>query len=269
VIKFASNFQDLSKNFKISTTFQKLASGARITKASDDPAGLSVAAGLSASISSLSAASQNISYAVSRVQIADSGLELASGIGSRLQELATQAANGTLSDDQRSAIQSEYTQLTAEIQRIASSTEFNGQKVLDGSALVTQVGTDSSANSQISSGGVNLSQLAANLTSQSLSSQAAATSAIDEIAKFSADVSNARSTLGASGSRFVTAQAVNEVAKENLAAARAQIVDVDIAETTANLVAQTILQNANTAISAQAGKLNSAVVLNLLGSGKK
>lgn len=269
MIRFPSTFQELSKNFKISTTFQQLASGSRINRASDDPAGLSVAEGLRASISSLSAASQNISYAISSIQIADSALEQASDISTRLQELAVQAANGTLSDDQRGALQNEYSQLTAEIQRIAEGTEFNGRKVLDGSTIVTQVGIDSSANSQITSAGVNLSELAANLTSQSLSSQAAATSAIDQIAKFSKEISNARGSLGASGSRFGPAETVTEVALENLAAARSRIVDVDVARATAQLVAQNILQNTNAALSAQAGKLNSANVLNLLGGGKK
>ncbi|MFM1848225.1 MAG: hypothetical protein RL417_1699 [Pseudomonadota bacterium] len=269
MVKFPSSFQSLSRDFKISKSFQRLSSGTRIASAADDPAGLSVATSLSASIASLSEASKNISYAVSRIDIADSALSQVSSLTGELQALATQAANGTLSDDQRGAIQAQYEQLTQEIQRIGATTEFNGQPVLDGSALVTQVGIDSSSSSQVATPGINLSQLAAGLTSQSLASQSSATAAIDAIAQVTQNISAAQGQLGASGARIEKVRDLNEVIKENFAASRARIVDLDVAEETARLTAQTILQNANTALSAQAGKLNASSVLNLLGGGKK
>jgi flagellin len=251
-------------------SFTKLSSGLRISKAADDPAGLSIASKLSASIASLSEASKNISYAVSRFEVADSALSQASSLTGELQALATQAANGTLNDEQRGAIQAQYNQLVEEIQRIGATTEFNGAPVLDGSPLVVQVGTDSASSSRVTAEGVNLAQIASSLTSQSLTSQASARSAIDAIREVSTGLTSARGEIGAATSRIEKASALNDVMRQNYAAARAQITDLNVAEEMSKLTAQAILQNQTAALNAQAARLETSTVFNLLGgSGSK
>lgn len=267
-LSFPSLVQSQSVSKKLSKAFEKLSSGKRINSASDDAAGLAIASSLESSIKSLAQASRNISDSVSRLEIADGALSQVSDITGRLSELAAQSANGTLSDEQRGAIQTEYSQLTEEIGRIAQTTEFNGQAIFDGSTFTSQVGLDSGGNSRIAAEGVNLSQLAQGLTTQNLSSQGGAQAALDQIKSFADSVSNARSSLGASSTRLQRARDINDVTRENAAAAESRIRDVDVAEETARLTSLRIRQDIDTAVNAQ-GKLSRASVLSLLGGGKK
>ena len=122
-----------------------LASGSRFTSASVDAASQAIAAELGQSITRLGRASQNVGDAASALNIADGAVSQIQDMSGRLQELAVQSANGLYSDEQRSALQAEFTSITQEIQRITETTQFNGQQLLSGESISVQVGTDGSA----------------------------------------------------------------------------------------------------------------------------
>jgi flagellin len=244
---------------KLNDVFSKLASGKRIQKASDDPAGLAVVASLEASATTLKQGSRNVSDTQSALEIADSALGQISDIASRLSELSAQAANGTLSDTQRQALQSEYSELTQEVQRIAETTEFNGKKVLSGDSISTQVGTSSDPSSQVNYGGVDVSALVASVSSGNISSQAGAQAAIGNVQSFISTVASARGDVGAASSRLDAAQKNNESQQENAIAAASRIRDEDVAQRTAELVSERIKLQTGTALAAQANLAKAAV----------
>ncbi len=248
---------------KINEILAKLSAGTRIRKASDDPAGLSVAAKLDAVATTLSQGSRNVADTQSALDIADSALSQISDISSRLQELATQSANGTLSDDQRKSLQSEYSQLTQEVQRISATTEFNGKKLLNGDGVSTQVGTDSGSSSQIEFSGVDVSSLVSSVASGDIGTQEGARAALDQVKQFTSDVSSKRGDIGAVSSRLETASKNNDVEEENALAAASRIRDADVADLTAQKVAAQIQLRASTALSAQANQ-NATIVRQLL-----
>jgi flagellin len=243
---------------------EKLSSGKRINRASDDPAGLAIADALAAAVDVLGQASRNVADVSSAVEIADGGLEQISNISSRLKELATQSSNGTLSDTQRSALQSEFSALTQEAQRISATTQFNGQNLLSGSDITAQVGADGSSGSQIAVETPNASSLISSVASQNISTQSGAQTALAAIDTFITAVSSSRGELGGSASRLEFANNSIAVEKENAAAAESRIRDADIAETVADRVRNNILVQSNVAVNAQAN-LSAQSVLKLLG----
>jgi flagellin len=248
---------------KQNKSLEKLSSGKRINKASDDPAGLQIADQLKSAIDSLGQASRNISDVGSVSEITDGALEQVGNISSRLKELATQSSNGTLSDEQRGALQQEYSSLTQEVQRISQTTQFNGKNLLDGSDTTAQAGIESDSNSQITLKGVDVGGTVSNVASQDISTQQGAQNALTSVDSFITAVSSARGELGGSSARLEFAHNNVAVEKENAAAAESRIRDVDVAEEAANLVKNKILTQVNTALSAQS-KLDSQQVLKLL-----
>lgn len=261
---FSSSSRGISNSqSKLNDVFAKLASGTRIRKASDDPAGLAIAAQLEAVATTLSQGSRNAADSQSTFEIADSALSQVGDIAGRLQELAAQSANGTLSDDQRQTLQAEYGQLTQEIQRISATTEFNGKQLLGGEGLTTQVGTGSDPNSQINYSGVDVSSLVSSVASGNISTQAGAQQAIDQVNSFIAGVASKRGDIGAASSRLDVADSNNQVQRENALAAESRIRDADVADLTAQKVAAQIQLRAATAISAQANQ-SVAIVRQLL-----
>jgi flagellin len=132
-------------SLRLSDVFEKLSSGQRINKASDDAAGLAIADSLRADQRLASVAIRNANDGVSVVAIADGALAQISAVLTRMAELAEQSANGVFSNDQRSALQNEFVALGSEIQRIADTTTFNGVKLLSGTSSITlQIGLDNS-----------------------------------------------------------------------------------------------------------------------------
>ena len=258
----------------LSTTFERLSSGLRINKASDDPAGLALADLLRANTRIASTAIRNANDGLSLAAIQDSALGEIGNILTRMVELATQSANGVYTNVQRSALQSEFASLGSEIERIASSTEFNGVKVLSNTQSISlQVGFDSTANSQItiqgvqgtlqalglaSSGSSSLSYSIINTTSTS--AQLASQNALSAINAAIGSLSSIRGTVGAAGSRLQFAISNLQVARENFSAAESRIRDADIAEETANLVRLQVLQQAGVAVLAQANQQPSQVL---------
>lgn len=261
---FSSSSRGINKSQeRLNDILAKLASGTRIRKAADDPAGLAVAAKLDAVATTLSQGSRNIADTQSALEIADSALSQISDISTRLQELAAQSSNGTLSDEQRSALQSEYSQLTEEVQRIAATTEFNGKKLLEGDGVTTQVGTDSQATSQIIFSGVDVSSLVSSVASGNIGTQAGAQQALDQVQQFTSNIASKRGDIGAVSSRLDAADENNQAERENALAAASRIRDADIAELAAQKVATQIQLRASTALNAQANQ-NATIVKQLL-----
>ena len=261
----------------LNKTYEKLSSGLRINTASDDAAGLAIADDLRSKIRVGQVAIRNANDGISTVAIADAALSEIGGVLSRLAELAEQSATGTFSAIQRSALQSEFTALGSEIERIAVTTEFNGVKILSNSTSLTlQVGFDSGSNSQITFNNVTgtlaalglaatgSSSLTYSLNANSLElSQSASRITLDAVNGAIQSLAQTRGSLGATESRLRLAVSNLSVARENFAAAESRIRDLDIAEEAANLTRLTILQNAGVAVLAQANQAP-ALALKLL-----
>ena len=255
---------------KLSQAYNKLSSGYRINRGADDAAGLAIAESLKAQSRIAGQAIRNTNDGISTIAIADGALGEVSNILSRLAELASQAANGTLSTSQRSVVSNEFVALSSEIERISQVTEFNGIKLLSGTNSITiQVGTGSTAASQIgyqnqlaTLRGIGLGSIGGALVysingTTNDNAATAARLALDAVYAAIYSVGASRGVLGGIESRLSTAIANLGVARENLIAAESRIRDVDVAEEAANLTRLNILQQAGTAVLAQANQLPS------------
>jgi flagellin len=256
----------------LSKSLEKLSTGLRINRAADDAAGLSISEGLKSQVGGLTVAARNAQDGISVVQTAEGGLTETHSILQRMRDLAVQAGNDSNNTDSRTAIDTEVTQLQAELGRISESTNFNGINLLDGSAgtagvMKFQVGANSGTSSQID---VDLSKssvkdVAAALTTGatgtlkfgSATEAQASIDAIDEQIKY---VSAARSNLGAVQNRFDHAINVTNVAKENLTAAGSRITDVDMAQEMVKYTRDNILSQAGTSMLAQANQSTQGVL---------
>ena len=255
---------------KLSNSFNRLSSGYRINRGSDDSAGLAIAETLKADARIAQQAIRNTNDGISTIAIADGALGEVATILSRLAELASQAANGTLSNTQRSVISNEFVALGSEIQRISDVTEFNGIKLLSGSSAITiQVGAGTKTGSQIgynnqivTLAGIGLGNVAGALTysingATSNDAATAARQALDAVYSAIYSVGASRGILGGVESRLSTAIINLGVARENQLAAESRIRDVDVAEESAALTRLNILQQAGTAVLAQGNQLPS------------
>jgi flagellin len=262
----------------LSNVFERLSSGQRINKASDDAAGLAIADALRADQRVATVAIRNANDGISSIAISDSALGEIGNVLTRLAELAEQSANGVFSVEQRSALSNEFVALASEIERIATTTEFNGVKLLSGGNTVTlQVGFDSSSTSQISFTGVQGTLQALGLASSGSSvltysinasslegGQSASRAALDAINSAISSLASTRGQLGSTEARLRVAINNLTVSRENFAAAESRIRDVDVAEQAAELTRLGILQQAGAAVLAQANQ-QPALALNLLG----
>ena len=263
---------------QLSATFEKLSSGQRINRASDDAAGLAIADALKADQRVASVAVRNANDGISTIAIADSALSEIGNVLTRLAELSEQSANGVFSATQRSALSNEFVALGSEIERIANTTEFNGVRLLSGGGQLTlQVGFNSASTAQISFSGVqgtlaSLGLATANSSALSFSingisineGQNAARSALDAVRAAIGSLASTRGTLGATDSRLQVTINNLQVARENFAAAESRIRDVDVAVEAANLTRLGILQQAGASVLAQANQ-QPALALALLG----
>ena len=253
---------------RLQTAYQRLSSGLRINRASDDAACLAIAESLKADSRVASVAIRNASDGISIIAITDGAIGQITNIMSRLAELASQSANGVYSNGQRSALQLEFTALMSEVERIALTTEFNGLNLLSSGNTVTfQVGFDGTSMSQITYSGIQATLQAMGLAqvgtsvhlysitaNNDLESQSASRIALDAINSAIVSITRNRGTLGAAESRLDTAINNLQVARENFGAAESRIRDVDVASEAAELTRLTILQQAGTAILAQANQ---------------
>ena len=265
----------------LSKTFERLSSGQRINRASDDAAGLAIADSLKADQRVATVAIRNANDGISTIAIADSALGEVGNVLSRLAELAEQSANGVFTSTQRSALSNEFVALGSEIERIATVTKFNGVVLLSGAQTMTlQVGFNSSSTSSISFRGVqgtlqelglahdgssalSFSIVDAQTNPTNTNAQSAARLALDAIQGAISSLASARGTLGSIQSRLQVAINTLSVARENYASAESRIRDVDVASEAAELTRLNILQQAGAAVLAQANQ-QPALALSLL-----
>ncbi len=246
----------------LATNFNKLSSGFRINTAADDAAGLAVSEKMKMQIRSMAVAERNANDGISMAQVAEAALGEVTNILSRMRELSTQAASGSLGSVDRSYLNTEFTQLKSEISRIQSSTKFNGVTVIastgtTGAPTTTstafQIGADNSLDNRISMNlnGVCLSATLATVTVLSAGAAQAAMTTLDNSLK---SVSEKRATFGAVMNRLDVSVANLQTMRTNLSAANSRIRDVDVAEETAALSRNQVLTQAGAAVLAQANQ---------------
>lgn len=247
------------------TALERLSSGLRINSAKDDAAGLAIAERMNGQVRGMNVAVRNANDAISMAQVAEGGLNEIGNMLQRMRELAVQSANGTNSSGDRANLNAEFIALDADIDRISSVTKFNGLAIIsstgDAGAITFQVGANSGETLVVDT---TAAGTAATATGATIDDVANATSAIDALDLAIDAVTTERATLGAAQSQFSSAINNLQVGMENQAAARGRIVDADFAVETANMTRAQILQQAGTAMVAQANSAPQGV-LSLLG----
>ena len=243
---------------------EKLSSGYKINRAGDDAAGLSISEKMRSQIRGLNKAATNAQDGISLIQVAEGALNETHSILQRMNELATQAANDTNTSTDRDAISKEMDQLTSEINRIQSTTQFNTKNLLDGTftGKNLQVGSLSGQKISISIGQMNVTCLGINAVK--VSSFSVAGKAMSAIQKAITKVSTQRSALGAIQNRLEHTINNLNTTSENTSAAESRIRDTDMASEMVEYSKNNILQQAGQSMLAQANQANQGV-LSLLG----
>ena len=246
-----------STQLLLSTSFNRLSSGFRINSAKDDAAGLAISESLKSQVRSLTVAERNAGDAVSMSQTAEGALGEITGILSRLRELATQGSNGALQSSDRNFIQTEFSNLQSEMQRIMTSTKFNGKQLIQSapSEIGFQVGITNATEDRITVtfGGVDLATLISTATKVS-GSATNARSCLDTIDEGLSRVSNARARFGAYMNRLETTVSNIQTVRLNLSSANSRIRDVDVAQESADQSRNQVLLQAGTSVLAQANQ---------------
>ncbi|MED4853127.1 flagellin [Caldifermentibacillus hisashii] len=253
-----------------SKSMEKLSSGLRINKAGDDAAGLAISEKMRGQIRGLDMASKNAQDGISLIQTAEGGLNEVHSILQRMRELAVQSSNDTNVAADRTALNDEFTQLTKELQRIKDKSTFNTQDLFKGSSgtvnssgsLVLQVGANAGdvINLDLTTSGVNLTDIVSTAQSASIGSQASAAAAITSINTLIETVSSGRSYLGAMQNRLEHTITNLDNASENLTAAESRIRDVDMAKEMMEQTKNSILAQASQAMLAQANQQPQSVL---------
>jgi len=266
--------RNLSKSQgSVQKSLQRLSTGMRINSAADDAAGLAISQKLKSQVRALSQAERNANDGISMIQTAEGAIEQMGDILNRMRELAVQSSNGTLTNSDRSFLDTEFKSLISEMDRIADTTEFNGRKLLQGSAsagVSLQIGINNTTNDRItvSIANIKTSQLGATTTnalaSQSLSTVTNAQDSLAVIDGAINSLSSARSKLGTAQNRLTVSIENLGSSIENISAANARIRDVDVARETANLTKGQILVQAGVSVLAQANQ-SPQIALSLLG----
>lgn len=239
-------------NNALNKSMEKLSSGLRINRAADDAAGLAISEKMRGQIRGLNQAVRNAQDGISLIQTAEGALNETHAILQRMRELAVQSATDTNTNEDRAQLQAEVNQLIEEITRIASNTEFNTQKLLNGSfsSKVIHIGANADQSLTVSIGNMNASGLS--IASINISTQSGANSAISTIDAAINTVSTERAKLGAIQNRLEHTIANLSVAAENLTAAESRIRDLDMAQEIMAFTRNQILTQAGTAMLAQA-----------------
>lgn len=254
---------------EIQKSMVQLASGSRITKSSDDAAGLAISENLKSNIRSYSQANRNANDGISMIQTAEGGLGEISNILTRLRELGIQAASDTVAEKERGMIDNEVQQLKAEAQRIAVTTKFGSRALIDGEGDVFdfQVGIQNSPDADRISYDASL----ANATASSLgiddfdfTQKEGAQEALAQLDMAQSNVNGFRATLGALQNRLQSTVENTSVMYENLSAANARIRDTDVAQASSEMTRNNILLQASAATLAQANAVP-GIALKLIG----
>jgi flagellin len=243
----------------LSTSMQRLSSGLRINSAKDDAAGLSIATKMDSQIRGMSQAVRNANDGISLAQTADGGLATATDALQRMRELAVQGANGTNSATDSAALDKEFQALALEVTRISTDTKFNGTSILATGATPTAIQVGANANQIITVPATDLGAIASTLTGN-LTTTANSTAALGTLDTALTNVNGLRADLGASQNRMGYAVSNLQISVENQSAAKSRIMDTDFAAETANLSRSQILQQAGTAMVAQANQLPQGVL---------
>jgi len=251
---------------RLQGNYNRLSSGLRIATAADDAAGLGISERMRAQIRSYAVAQRNTMDGISLVQTAEGSLNEVSNMLARMRELAVQASNGTLSTEDRATVNTEFAQLISEIDRVASTAEFNGIALLDGSTTSAsiQVGVDAGAGNQIDISLVDTTAATLGIDSLATDTVVNAQAALTALDTAINTVNTGRGQLGAFQNRLQSAFASVQVTHENLSAAESRIRDVDVASETADLTRNAIMQQAAVAVLAQAN-VQPQLALSLLG----
>ena len=243
----------------------RLSSGQRLNSAADDAAGVAISDRLNAHVRGTNQAIRNSNDGISMAQTADVALGESTEILQRMRELSVQSGNGTYNDNDRKAMNSEFTQLQSELDRISGETSFNGKKLLDGSqadeGMSFQVGASANNTIEVTIGGASQADLGTEALN--ISTVQGAQVAIEGIDEALSQVSEVRGDLGAVQNRF--ASTINNLTNsgENTAAANSRIADADMAAEASNLIKNQILQKASVAMQAQANQ-SGEMLLSLL-----
>jgi flagellin len=254
----------------MSTTMEQLSTGRRISSAKDDAAGLAIGQNMTAQVRGLDQAVRNLNDGVNLLQTAEGALNETTNMLQRMRELAVQAASGTYSTTQRGYLQTEFLALNSQIDKIASETTWNGYTVLTGTTGGTTAGTFSFQSGQTSGqtidvaiGGMTISALGLTATASTgiaLSSAASASAAIATIDSAINTVNSQRATIGASINRMTYAVDNITNISSNISASRSTIMDTDYAAASTNLSKNQIIQQAATAMLAQANQQPQSVL---------
>jgi flagellin len=258
----------------LSTSIQRLSTGLRVNSAKDDAAGLAIANRMDAQARGMNVAVRNANDGISLAQTAEGALGKVTDMMQRMRELAVQAANASNTSNDRTSLNAEFTQLGAEVNRTLLATRFNGQAILAGSAggLQFQIGSNNAATDQLT---VTTTNMATATTIAAVSTATTAvltgTSATNANAMITAldaaidTINSERATYGAVQNRFEAVISNLQIGAENQSAAKSRIMDADFAAETANLTRAQILQQAGTAMLAQANAAPQGVLSLLRG----
>jgi flagellin len=253
----------------MANTMESLSTGSRINKASDDAAGLSIRENMTAQIRGLNAAVRNANDAISMLQTADGALNEVADMLQRMRELGTLAQNDTYSTAQRVAMNDEFVQLQSEIERIADNTQWNGMNLLDGtggnwgggSQFAFQVGANAGQTISVAIPGMGVASLAISMVS--IGTVGEAQSAVAALDGAISVLNTRRSVLGSVINRLTHAVDNLTNVSQNATESRSRVTDTDYATATSELARTQIIQQAATAILAQANQ-QPQMVLSLL-----
>ena len=273
---FASKMEGLNSQ-ALQKSMEKLSSGERINRAGDDASGLSISEKMRSQIRGLNQASRNIGDAISFTNVAEGHLQETTDVLQRIRELAVQASNSVYSDEDRAQIAVEVSQLVAEIDRIASSAEFNGMRLLTGrfakesdTVMQFQIGANADQNIRAYVGtmtaqALGLTDIQGTDEKISISSPDNANTTISILDEAIKNVNKQRADLGAYSSRMEMAQKGISISAENLTSAESRIRDTNIATELVNYSKNQILVESSSAMLAQSLNINRSAVAKLLG----
>lgn len=252
----------------LNTALQRLSSGLRVNSAKDDAAGLAIATRMTAQSRGMTVAIRNANDAISLNQTAEGALGQVKDHLLRMRDLAVQSSNATNTSSDRAALESEFDQLQEEINRIGQQTAFNGLKILDSDAgaQVFQIGANGGETITVTTTAISGSAVsAATASGATVATSGGASAAIATIDAAIDKVNTDRATYGAAQTRFEGVVSMLQIARENQEAAASRIMDADFASETASLSRAQIMQQAGTAMLAQANALPQNVLSLLRG----
>jgi flagellin len=254
-----------SSQASLTNSLQRLSSGLRINSAKDDAAGLSIATKMDTQVRGMSQAIRNANDGISLAQTADGALATATEAMQRMRELAVQGANGTNATADSANLKKEFDALGLEVERLAKSTQFNGTDILSAAAadVTIQVGANNAQTIDIKKS--NLEAIAGVIKAGDLSTATGASAALTTLDAALGSVTSLRADLGATQNRLSYSISNLQSSVENQSAAKSRIMDADFAAETASMTRGQILQQAGTAMLAQANSLPNGVLALLRG----